>query len=243
MAEAPSGEPGGEAAIRLPTEYYPVTLTWGPSRAGANLVLLNGGETVAMGAGGSVLVRRCAAVSVVPDGIEADVPDDYLLGQNTPNPFNPSTTISFVLPVESHVTIGVYSTLGKLAGRIVERDRPAGSYSERWRPGDLPSGGYSPRMEAVSLSDPQMAGVRAVKMLPMKSYGNGREPDPHHPAGRSRPVLRPRAPLPPDRRIGEHPDEHPADHRPGLEAYLLRRLCVVPVGERHAVGRVVEEIV
>ena len=46
----------------------------------------------------------------------------------------------------------------------------------------------------------------------------------------------------PHRGVGEHLDEHAADHRPRLEALLLAGHGVVPVGQRDAAGRFVGEL-
>src|ERR1039458_5654427 len=46
----------------------------------------------------------------------------------------------------------------------------------------------------------------------------------------------PPAVLLPHRRIGQHLNKQPADYRPRLKPLLLRRLRVVPIGQRHAAG-------
>jgi hypothetical protein len=40
-------------------------------------------------------------------------PEKAVLGQNFPNPFNPSTTINFVIPMTGHVEVRVYNVLGQ----------------------------------------------------------------------------------------------------------------------------------
>ena len=41
------------------------------------------------------------------------------LYQNHPNPFNPTTTISFVLPERTRVTLEIYDVEGRLVRRLV----------------------------------------------------------------------------------------------------------------------------
>jgi hypothetical protein len=56
------------------------------------------------------------------------------LHQNHPNPFNPSTTIGFYLPVDSPVTLDVYDTSGRLVARLLNgAKQPRGTHSIEWR--------------------------------------------------------------------------------------------------------------
>jgi hypothetical protein len=65
---------------------------------------------------------------------EIDTPAARLaLHQNRPNPFNPSTTISFYLPVESAVTLDIYDVGGRLVTRLLNREKQAaGSHDIVW---------------------------------------------------------------------------------------------------------------
>jgi flagellar hook assembly protein FlgD len=56
----------------------------------------------------------------------------FALFQNTPNPFNPTTTISFALPEPAHVTLSIYNLLGQEVIRLMDEYRPAGRYSVFW---------------------------------------------------------------------------------------------------------------
>ena len=55
-------------------------------------------------------------------------PDNFILHQNFPNPFNPSTKISWQAPVGSWQTLKVYDLLGKEVATLVDEYKPAGSY-------------------------------------------------------------------------------------------------------------------
>ena len=47
------------------------------------------------------------------------VPNDFALFQNHPNPLNPSTAISYVLPGRSRVRLDIYNVLGQRIGTLV----------------------------------------------------------------------------------------------------------------------------
>ena len=56
------------------------------------------------------------------------------LYQNRPNPFNPSTTIGFYLPVASSVTLDVYDSSGRLVSRLADSQQMTkGTHQVEWR--------------------------------------------------------------------------------------------------------------
>ena len=56
------------------------------------------------------------------------------LNQNHPNPFNPSTTISYYLPVAGPVTLEVYDSSGRLVSRFLDGAKEEkGTHSVAWR--------------------------------------------------------------------------------------------------------------
>lgn len=67
---------------------------------------------------------------------------EYRLPHNYPNPFNPTTTISFFIPYDTHVTVTVYNVLGKEIERLVSRRCQAGENKVNWNANGLPSGLY-----------------------------------------------------------------------------------------------------
>jgi|GEM_PF-3999373 len=58
--------------------------------------------------------------------------EEYALHQNFPNPFNPVTTIRYVLPEESLVRITIYNILGQRIVTLVNKTQPPGFNSVRW---------------------------------------------------------------------------------------------------------------
>ncbi len=76
-------------------------------------------------------------------GIESrEIPEGYSLSQNFPNPFNPSTVISFQLPVDGDVNLAVYDALGREVAVLVDEPMSAGAHSVTFDAGQLASGVY-----------------------------------------------------------------------------------------------------
>jgi hypothetical protein len=73
-------------------------------------------------------------------GIENAVTDyrnpGFRLFQNSPNPFNSTTTIGFTLPQESNVQISIYTISGNLIKNLVNSDFTAGDHSIVWNCSD-----------------------------------------------------------------------------------------------------------
>jgi hypothetical protein len=64
------------------------------------------------------------------------------LGQNTPNPFEHSTSINYVLKKNADVLIQVNDIHGKTVATIVNENKSAGSYTLEWSPENMPAGIY-----------------------------------------------------------------------------------------------------
>ncbi len=87
-------------------------------------------------------------------------PLDYQLMGNYPNPFNPSTTISFSIPSNEHVTVNVYDLSGKLVNTLIDKNLDSGYHSVKWDAvdhyGNNVSAGvyiYSLQSDGVSISN------------------------------------------------------------------------------------------
>ena len=91
---------------------------------------------------------RLFKISGQTTGIEDDepgrseLPKDFELNQNSPNPFNPSTTINYQLSDNSKVELTVYDTLGCKIKTLVSGYQPAGVHSVEWKAENQTSGVY-----------------------------------------------------------------------------------------------------
>jgi len=80
-------------------------------------------------------------------------PKTYALRQNHPNPFNPSTTLTFELPAAGQVSLTIYNLAGQEIATIVNEHLDAGQYSFTWQaPLSLPSGMYFYRIQTADFT-------------------------------------------------------------------------------------------
>ena len=66
------------------------------------------------------------------ENVSTPLPDKFHLCQNYPNPFNPATTITFDIPVKSHVTLEIFNILGQKVRLLINETKSAGTYSINW---------------------------------------------------------------------------------------------------------------
>jgi photosystem II stability/assembly factor-like uncharacterized protein len=76
------------------------------------------------------------------------IPSTFALHQNFPNPFNPSTIISYQIASLSKVSLKVYDLLGREVATLVNEVKPQGSYTAAFNAAKLPSGVYFYRLQA-----------------------------------------------------------------------------------------------
>jgi hypothetical protein len=74
------------------------------------------------------------------------IPETFVLEQNHPNPFNPSTKIGFGLPVESRARVDVYNLLGERIATLLDGHMRAGYHTLAFDASSLPSGIYIYRL-------------------------------------------------------------------------------------------------
>jgi hypothetical protein len=86
-----------------------------------------------------------------PTAVDDEVillPASFELNQNHPNPFNPSTIISFSLPRSVEIDLVVYDVLGREIAALAQGRYPAGYHQVSWNAADQPSGVYFYRLSA-----------------------------------------------------------------------------------------------
>lgn len=78
----------------------------------------------------------------------SDLPSDFSLSQNFPNPFNPETKILVTLPWKSELKLKIFDVLGNEVGVIANGEFDAGTYEFIFDATGLPSGIYFYQMSA-----------------------------------------------------------------------------------------------
>lgn len=81
---------------------------------------------------GTVVSGIDFSLSAVLDVGHHGTPKMFALDQNHPNPFNPSTTIRYVVPSTGHVTLSVYNMLGQKIRTLVDETKSAGAWDVVW---------------------------------------------------------------------------------------------------------------
>ena len=99
-----------------------------------------------------IFIRRSPAAHVAEPGAP---PDAFQLLGNYPNPFNPGTTIAFVLSVPSHVSLRLYDIRGREIAVLLDHFVGAGRHTVGWdardRNGDpVPAGVYLCTLRAAN---------------------------------------------------------------------------------------------
>jgi hypothetical protein len=75
-------------------------------------------------------------------------PGTFRLDQNFPNPFNPTTVISYQLPAAGHATLKIFDLLGREVVTLVDQEKPAGVHRETWNASRMASGVYFCRLRS-----------------------------------------------------------------------------------------------
>jgi hypothetical protein len=82
-----------------------------------------------------------------------EIPKEFKLRDNYPNPFNPSTKIKFDIPRNTLVKLIVYDVLGREVETIINSNMQAGYYELNWNAAYLAGGVYFYRLETDSFTD------------------------------------------------------------------------------------------
>jgi hypothetical protein len=91
----------------------------------------------------SILIKSSVGVDK-----EKVISKSFYLFDPYPNPFNPSTSIRFILPKLCFVSLKVYDVLGKEVETLINTQKQAGEYTIKWEPRKLSSGLFFYRLHA-----------------------------------------------------------------------------------------------
>ncbi len=117
-------------------------------------------SVVSVNAGTSIYVALATAGGTSVEQ-ESGIAKAFALSQNFPNPFNPSTSISFSIPQASLVSLKVYDVLGKEVASLLNETKNAGNYKVNFDASKLSTGLYIYRLVSAN-------SVLSKKMLLVK---------------------------------------------------------------------------
>ncbi|MFH1734960.1 MAG: C25 family cysteine peptidase [bacterium] len=83
----------------------------------------------------------------------APIPDRFSMAPAYPNPFNPTTTLSFALPEAARVTLDVFDISGRTVATLVDGYRDAGYHDVTFDATGLASGIYFYRLQSASITE------------------------------------------------------------------------------------------
>jgi acid phosphatase type 7 len=161
--------------LRTPFPFTPVVVK-GAGNEGSLVIDVNGSTQMdvkflcnALDSSGSHIwdhftIMKTQAATFV-DGHQSLVPGDFFI-TNYPNPFNPSTKISYHLPQCGSVKIVIYDMLGRIVARMFDAAKEQGYHTIDWNAkdehgNDLPSGVYFTQIQSGQ-------STRIVKMILMR---------------------------------------------------------------------------
>src|SRR6267143_3564828 len=173
-------DPTGTTQFTMPPNAIPGECTFG-SRAdivyGLSLAVVSG-HTLSE-SGGTLYLRPWFGLSsadrytfnpTVVSVRDDKLPEHFSLSQNFPNPFNPSTTITYHLPFESRVTLRIYNVLGQEVKTLVDGFQEPGEKKVQWNGTNrnnrgVSTGVYFYEIEAAGKANPAVVFRQVKKMM------------------------------------------------------------------------------
>jgi Secretion system C-terminal sorting domain len=89
----------------------------------------------------------------VDDSYDVGMLEDYQLFNNYPNPFNPTTKLSFNLPKDENVKLDIFNVLGQKVISLINGKLSAGQHTVDFNANNLPSGLYIYQLKAGSFTN------------------------------------------------------------------------------------------
>ena len=97
---------------------------------------------------GSIDTWTNNGVEVITLSTTPVIPEEVSLSDSYPNPFNPSTMISFSIPTEMNVDLKIYDIQGRIVGELMSGIQSQGLYEIAWNASRNASGIYFVRLVA-----------------------------------------------------------------------------------------------
>jgi photosystem II stability/assembly factor-like uncharacterized protein len=106
----------------------------------------------AVGDNGTILRTTDGGVTHIDGDKNNDSPTEFLLYQNFPNPFNPTTTIKYQIPERNFVSIKVFDIIGNEIENLVDEEMSHGKYEVKFDGSGLSSGIYFYQLKCGSFT-------------------------------------------------------------------------------------------
>jgi len=87
------------------------------------------------------------------EGEPPELPSEFALSGNYPNPFNATTVISYELPTETHVKLEVYNLFGQKVATLANSKQHSGYRSVVWDASEVSSGLYFYKLTAGDFTE------------------------------------------------------------------------------------------
>jgi len=100
--------------------------------------------------GGNLAVSSSEEQSILSSAteVEGTISHGFWLGQNSPNPFNPTTDIQFSVLTDGHAALRVFNSIGQVTATLFEGEAETGQiYKATFNAATLPSGVYFARLD------------------------------------------------------------------------------------------------
>ena len=109
------------------------------------------------------LPERDSVFSVISgtSSVESEFPVKFSVPQNSSNPFNPETTITFAIPKPDMVKVEIFSLSGQRIDCLVDSYLKAGNHSVKWNAAGCSAGIYLCRVTSGE-------NTKVIKMLFIK---------------------------------------------------------------------------
>jgi hypothetical protein len=88
--------------------------------------------------------------------IAGEVPTEFTLEQNFPNPFNPSTIVRFSVPTNGRVILKVYDISGREVATLIDGEMTTGNYETEFNASRFASGTYVYRLTSDGATQARM---------------------------------------------------------------------------------------
>ncbi len=97
--------------------------------------------------------KAISSYDITNVGTFMEIPAKFIIEGNYPNPFNPTTTIEYSLPQDSHIILSIYNISGQFMQVLKEEYQQAGNHSITWNAAGMPSGLYFCTLHANGITE------------------------------------------------------------------------------------------